>query len=213
MPCQKKIESSPATLKISEKARKYHFLPRKSMFELRKNSTACPLNAQGLATLMAAEDPVKDHARYEHCGKQVGCQTETQGDGKSAHRAGSEQEQDDGGHDRRHVGINNGDPCMFKALIDSLRRRLTVPQLFTNALEDQDVRVHAHTNGENDAGDARQRQRSAGKAQEAEQNDQVEKQPEIGINARELVVDEHEYHDGDHAEQRCTNTGANRVRT
>ena len=30
----------PATLKTSEKARKYHFLPRKSMFGLRKNSTA-----------------------------------------------------------------------------------------------------------------------------------------------------------------------------
>jgi hypothetical protein len=29
----------PATLKIREKARKYHFLPRKSIFGLRKNST------------------------------------------------------------------------------------------------------------------------------------------------------------------------------
>jgi hypothetical protein len=33
------IETMPATLKISEKARKYHFLPRKSIFVLRKNST------------------------------------------------------------------------------------------------------------------------------------------------------------------------------
>jgi hypothetical protein len=33
------MESSPATLKISEKVRKYHFFPRKSMFVSLKNST------------------------------------------------------------------------------------------------------------------------------------------------------------------------------
>src|ERR1700722_7845968 len=37
--CQNSIENTPATLKISEKARKYHFFPRKSMLVLRKNST------------------------------------------------------------------------------------------------------------------------------------------------------------------------------
>ena len=39
IPCQNSMENTPATLNISEKARKYHFLPRKSMFGLRKNST------------------------------------------------------------------------------------------------------------------------------------------------------------------------------
>src|SRR5215472_4332508 len=39
IPCQKSMESTPATLNTNEKARKYHFLPRKSMFGFRKNST------------------------------------------------------------------------------------------------------------------------------------------------------------------------------
>src|SRR5215475_14617948 len=39
MPCQNSMESTPATLNTSEKARKYHFFPRKSIFGLRKNST------------------------------------------------------------------------------------------------------------------------------------------------------------------------------
>src|SRR5438046_7441909 len=39
IPCQNTMESTPATLKISEKAMKYHFLPRKSIFALLKNST------------------------------------------------------------------------------------------------------------------------------------------------------------------------------
>jgi hypothetical protein len=34
------MENKPATLKISEKARKYHFFPRKSILVLRKNSKA-----------------------------------------------------------------------------------------------------------------------------------------------------------------------------
>jgi hypothetical protein len=37
------MEISPATLNISEKVRKYHFLPRKSIFVLRKNSTVFDL--------------------------------------------------------------------------------------------------------------------------------------------------------------------------
>src|SRR5580658_8072931 len=92
MPCQNSIESTPARLKTSEKARKYHFLPRKSMFGLRKNSTlgrapselfqrphiawvapafyqpcqpTSPLelsNAESFASLMTPEYPIKNHA-------------------------------------------------------------------------------------------------------------------------------------------------------
>src|SRR5215469_16306412 len=95
MPCQKKIESNPAMLKINEKARKYHFLPRKSMLELRKNSTAYPLYAQRFPALVAAEDAVENHARYKDRGEQVRRKTEAQRDSKPAHRAGPEQEQND----------------------------------------------------------------------------------------------------------------------
>jgi hypothetical protein len=42
MPCQNAMDSSPATLKISEKVRKYHFFPRKSMFVFLKNSIKTP---------------------------------------------------------------------------------------------------------------------------------------------------------------------------
>src|SRR5436853_7710383 len=37
-PCQKTMLRTPATLKISEKARKYHLYFRKRIFGLRKNS-------------------------------------------------------------------------------------------------------------------------------------------------------------------------------
>src|SRR5580704_17887122 len=39
--CQNNMENRPATLNTREKARKYHFFPRKSILVLRKNSTCC----------------------------------------------------------------------------------------------------------------------------------------------------------------------------
>src|SRR5271165_4596092 len=125
--CQKKIENSPAMLKISEKARKYHFLPRKSMFVLRKNSTANPLDAQSLATLVAIEDGVENNARNKNRSEQVGQKTKAQGHGKSAHRARSKQEQDDGRHNRRDVSIDNGDPGLAETLVNRGSWRLAVP--------------------------------------------------------------------------------------
>src|SRR6516162_4302077 len=111
------IEIRPATLKIREKARKYHFLPRKSMLVLRKNSTASPLNTQSLATLVAAEDGFENDPRHKHRGEQVRQQTKTQRDGKSAYRASSKQEQDDRRDDRRDVRIEDRDPGMGKSLL------------------------------------------------------------------------------------------------
>src|SRR5580693_58464 len=110
------IEVRPATLKIREKARKYHFLPRKSMFVLRKNSTASPLYTQRFATLVAVEDGVENYARNEDRGEQVCQQTEAQGYRKTSHWAGSEQKQDNGGYDGRDVRVNDRDPGFTEPL-------------------------------------------------------------------------------------------------
>src|ERR1700679_1459098 len=141
------MDASPATLKISEKARKYHFLPRKSMFVLRNNSTASPLNAQRFATLVTVENGFENYSRNKNGREQVGCQTKTQRSGETFHRAGSEKEQNDGRHDRRDVRIEDRGPGMCEPLIDRRRWRLPVSYLFANALEDQYVRIHPNTDG------------------------------------------------------------------
>ena len=46
------------------------------------------------------------------------------------------------------------------------------------------------------------RQRGSGEAHEAQQDDQVQKQRQIGIDARAVVVDQHEDHDRQHADDR-----------
>ncbi len=44
------MESTPATLKISEKVRKYHFFPRKSMFVFLKNSTLLTIPSKSVVS-------------------------------------------------------------------------------------------------------------------------------------------------------------------
>ncbi len=117
------------------------------------------LNRQRRAAFLLLQDRVEDHARYQHRGKQVGKQTEGQRHRKPPHRTRTKQEQDHRRNDRRHVRIDDRDPRMRKPLLHRRRRRLAGPQLFANALKDQHIRVHAHTDRQNHARDSRQRQR------------------------------------------------------
>ena len=93
-------------------------------------------------------------------------------------------EQDDGGNDRGHVGIDNRDPGVSEALVHRRRRCLAVPQLLANALEDQHVGIHAHTDGQDDTRDSGQGERRSGETEEAQQDDQVQEQPQVRVDAR-----------------------------
>src|SRR5580700_9389423 len=131
------MENSPATLKISEKVRKYHFFPRKSMFVFLKNSTLltvpsksvvgrservvlfytandrrpstndCSSNTQRFAALLAAQHPIKNRARYKHRGKQIRGQAKDQGRGETLDRPRAKQEKKRSRNDGRHVRIND----------------------------------------------------------------------------------------------------------
>src|SRR5208337_4363012 len=100
---------------------------------------------------------------------------------------------------------------MGKALVNGRRGCFAGANLFADALEDQHVRVHAHTDGENDSGNAWQGERGSGVAEEAKQDDQVQKQRQVGVDARAPVVNEHEGHDHEHADDGSGNAFANGV--
>src|SRR5580704_13264196 len=101
--------NTPATEKIRENPRKYHFFPSQSIFVVRNSSKLTPkpsaepirarnlsknLNRQRCAAFFPLQNCVEDHTRHKHCGKQVGKQTERQSHRKSAHWPRTEQEQD-----------------------------------------------------------------------------------------------------------------------
>ncbi len=97
------------------------------------------------------------------------------------------------------MGVEDGDPGVVEAVLDRGGGGFAEAQLFPDALEDEHVGVDAHTDREDDAGDAGERQCGVAEAHKTEQDDQVEEQGEIGVDPRAAIVDEHEDHDGQHA--------------
>src|SRR5580658_8791911 len=118
------MEITPATLKINEKHRKYHFFPSQSTFTLRKNST-CPipsqrlqsssanlLNRQLLPRQLVVHMRVEDHPRNKDRRKQIRHQTHNQRGRKSLDRPSAKEKQNGSGNDRRYVRIQNRYPRM-----------------------------------------------------------------------------------------------------
>src|SRR4029077_10263314 len=169
------------------------------------------LNAQCLSTLLPAQHPIKNHARYKYCGEQVGEQTEYQCRSETLYRPCTEEEQNRRRNDGGDVSIDDRDPGVAESLLHRRRRGLAISQLFPDALKNQDVRVHAHTNGQDDAGNPRQRQHRSDVPHETEQDDQVQDERDIGIHARPAVVNQHENEDDHHANDRRSNAGTNRI--
>src|SRR5580658_2495373 len=124
-----------------------------------KNSTAGPWSDRQPRELAPAavhecQQRAAAHQRGEHRGRDA----ERQHHGKTADRAGAEHPQHHPGDERRDVGIGNGRESLLEAGADGGLWRDALAQLLADALVDQHVGIHRHADGEDDAGDARQRQ-------------------------------------------------------
>src|SRR5271157_83445 len=159
-------------------------------------------NRERFSALLAIDVRIEDDARDEDRGKQVGQEPEGECHRESAHRSGAENEENRRRNNGGHVRIDNGRPGVREALIDGHHGRLARTHLLAYALEDEHVRVDAHTDGQDDARNAGQSQRGAGVSHEAKQNDQVEEERKVSIDAGSAIVDQHEDHNGQHADDR-----------
>src|ERR1700729_3327252 len=148
--CQNKMLRKPAIEKISENPRKYHFFPSQSIFVVRNSSKLTPkpsaatvrprnlsknLNRQCCAALFLLQNRFKNHARYQHRGKQVGKQSDRQRHRKSPHRTRAKQEQNHRRNNRRHVSVDDRRQRMLEPLVHRCRSSLSGPQLFADALK------------------------------------------------------------------------------
>ena len=105
-------------------------------------------------------------------------------DGKSTDRASSKKEKEKRRDDGGHVRVDDGQEGFVEAGSHGGRGGLAVAQFFADAFEDQNVGVHAHADGQDDAGDARQSKNRASESQGREQNDRLK------INARTALAPE-----------------------
>ena len=102
---------------------------------------------------------LENRLRHKHRREHVGDQADRQGHRKALHRTFPEQEQKGAGYHRGDVRVDNRPPGFIETGVHRRHDRLAGPQFLADALEDQHVRIHRHTDGQDHAGDARQRQR------------------------------------------------------
>ena len=98
------------------------------------------------------------------------------------------------------MGVDDGPEGLVIAPVDPGLQGLARLKLLPHALIDEHVGVHRHAHGQDDAGDARQRQGGAQQRQGPQQEDDVDDQGVIGHQAGEAVVEDHEDHHQDGAQ-------------
>src|ERR1700679_3573212 len=104
-------------------------------------------------------EPGEHHQPGHHDRREErGDDAEAQRHGEAADGARPQLEEDGGGDQMGHVGVEDGRPGALEALVDRSNDAAPVSHLFPDALIDQDVGVDGHAHGEHDARDARQRQ-------------------------------------------------------
>ena len=107
--------------------------------------------------------------------------------------------------------VTDGSPGPIIAALDCGADGLAQRQLLADAFEDQHVVVHGDGHGQHDPGNAGQAEREAEIGHQGEQDDEVEDQREVGHQAGEAVVDDHEDEDEGGGQSRRGEAGLDRV--
>ena len=107
---------------------------------------------------MSGQLVVENRLGNEYRREDVGDQPYDQRHCESADRPFPEQEEEGARNDGGHVGVDDGPPRLIETRIHGRDNCLARPQLLADTLENQYVRIHRHTDGQNHSGDSRQRQ-------------------------------------------------------
>ena len=138
--------------------------------------------------------------------------------GKDTVRGAEGTHQHDGHDDNGHVAVNDGGQTTGKTALEGTIQRFAVFQFFLDALGGDDVGVHAHADGQDDARDAGQGQGKAFKHREVaghkgQRCRHLTGQCDAGQKARQAVQHSHEHHDQRKGDQAGQHHGAQAVLT
>ena len=141
---------------------------------------------------------VEDVPRHEERREEGRDDSDGQRQRKALHLRGGLHEQEHRADDQvGQVCIENGAVHTVVALADRLAQIPgTTLELLADAFVDQHVRVHRHAHGEHHAGETGQREGPLQERHDAEDQDSVAQQREVGDDAGEEVPEQHEDHDG-----------------
>ena len=145
----------------------------------------------------------QDRLRRQHGGEQRDDRADTEREREALDVRGREHEQDERGHDRDDVRVDDRGQALLVAGDDALPDRASGADLLLDAFEDDDVRVSRDADREDQAGDARQRQRDRDELDQRVEVDPVDDQAD-GRDHAEHAVERDQEHDDD---QQADETG------
>jgi hypothetical protein len=93
------------------------------------------------------------------------------------------------------MGVHNRPPDPIETRVHRCAHPLRGGQLFLDALEDEDVRIDAHADRQNETGDAREGHRGAQIRHHAQEDNQVDHDRDHRVESAESVVEKDEEHD------------------
>src|SRR6266852_9801356 len=134
---------------------------------------------------------------------QAGDDADAERDREAFHGPGSEEPEDDAGEDRRDVRVPDRGPGSAHGGVDRSRDCSPRSHLFFEALEDQDVGVDRHADRQDEACDARERQRDGHELESGKYRARIEEQSKARQEARHAVVDDHEQDHDREPEEAC----------
>ncbi len=132
------------------------------------------LNAQRERSSRAAPHRAEHRLRREDGGEQGHERADAEREGEALDARGGEHEEDEGDAEGDRVRVDDGPQRLRVAGLDRARDRPSEAGLFLDPLEDDDVRVRRDAERQDQARDARQRQRDRYQLHEREQQQRVD---------------------------------------
>ena len=133
-----------------------------------------------------------EHVAGDEDGEQGRDDADQEGEAEALDRAGAEPDHDAADEQLHQVGVHDGREGLAEAALVGADQVLAEGDLLAHALEDQDVRVHRHADGEHDAGEAGQRHGGADAGHDAQDDDDVHRERGDGDDAAGGVEGDHE---------------------
>ena len=151
----------------------------------------------------ALHEIAQDEACEADGGEQAEDDTDGQRDGEAADGACAEEHQHEGGDERGHVRVEDGDEGFLEAGIGGHTHGLAGAQLLTDALVDEHVGVDGHADGQEERGDNLQGDGGTNEDQRSGQKDGVEHERNDGDDAWSAIDAEQEQRQQHAADDGC----------
>ena len=184
------IASAPISRIVPDSEKNHFEAPMKSNVQPRPRRSAP--SAAGCETSARAAHRAERRLRGEHGGEQRHERADAEREREALDFGGREREQDERGHERDDVGVDDRREAALVAGGDAGDDRAPAADLLLDALEDHDVRVGRDADREDQAGDPRQRQRDRDQLDQREEVDPVDDQPADRDHAEHAVEEQQE---------------------